>query len=67
MVTFFPVFPPISYMHSSSPHHATCPVHLILLDFIIPPLKATFSAILHSIHKILYPYFGFIITLKDVI
>jgi hypothetical protein len=40
-VSIFPVlsfrlaFPPVSYMHSSSPIRATCPTHLILLDLII--------------------------------
>jgi hypothetical protein len=34
VVSFLLVFPPISYMHSSS-IRATCPAKLILLDFII--------------------------------
>jgi hypothetical protein len=36
VVSFLLAFPPISYMHSSFPSIcATCPAHLILLDFII--------------------------------
>jgi hypothetical protein len=35
VVAFLLVFPPISYMHSSSPMHAICPVHLMLLDLMI--------------------------------
>jgi hypothetical protein len=36
VVSFLLAFPPISYMQSSFPTiHATCPTHLILLDFII--------------------------------
>jgi hypothetical protein len=35
VVSFLLAFPPIAYMHSSSPPiRATCPAHLILLDLI---------------------------------